>query len=125
MTLFLVGGLGQGLLISTITRTQQVAFQLAVLTTFLPTFILSGFIFPVRNMPAVIRAITTVIPARFFLSALRGIVLKGAGFHAIWKDLVFLTGFAALMLGVSASRLRSPGVEAAEAGRRKRRRGPR
>ena len=125
MTLFLVGGLGQGLLISTITRTQQVAFQLAVLTTFLPTFILSGFIFPVRNMPAVIRAITTVIPARFFLSALRGIVLKGAGFHAIWKDLVFLTGFAVLMLGVSASRLRTPGVEAAEAGRRKPRRGPR
>ncbi len=65
MILFLVGGLGQGLLISTITRTQQVAFLLAVLTTFLPTFILSGFIFPVRNMPPVVQAVTYLVPARY------------------------------------------------------------
>jgi ABC-2 type transport system permease protein len=122
MTLFLVGGLGQGLFISTITRTQQVAFQLAILTTFLPTFILSGFVFPVRNMPPVVQAITTVIPARFFLSALRSVVLKGAGFHAIWKDLVYLTGFAVLTLGVSTLRMR---VSDADGGGRKRRRRPR
>ncbi len=124
MTLFLVGGLGQGLFISTITRTQQVAFQLAILSTFLPTFILSGFIFPVRNMPPVIQAITTIIPARFFLSALRGIVLKGAGFHAIWKDLVYLVGFAVLTLGVSTFRMRAAGADGGDGGR-KRRRGPR
>ncbi len=121
MTLFLVGGLGQGLLISTITRTQQVAFQLALLSTFLPTFILSGFIFPVRNMPPVVQAITTVIPARFFLSGLRSIVLKGAGFHAIWKDLVYLAGFALLTLGVSTLRLKASGADG-ERGRRLRRR---
>lgn len=124
MTLFLVGGLGQGLFISTITRTQQVAFQLAILTTFLPTFILSGFIFPVRNMPALVRAITTIIPARFFLNALRGIVIKGAGFSAIWKDLAYLAGFAVLTLGVSTFRLRASGGDG-EGGGRKRRRGPR
>jgi drug efflux transport system permease protein len=121
MTLFLVGGLGQGLFISTVTRTQQVAFQLAILTTFLPTFILSGFVFPVRNMPPVVQAITTIIPARFFLGALRSVVIKGAGFHAIWKDLVYLTGFAVLTLGVSTLRMRASD---GDGGGRKRRRRP-
>lgn len=124
MTLFLIGGLGQGLFISTITWTQQVAFQLAILSTFLPTFILSGFIFPVRNMPHVIQAITTIIPARFFLSALRGIVLKGAGFHAIWKDLLYLAGFGVLTLGVSTLRMKTS-VSEGGGGGRKRRRGSR
>jgi ABC-2 type transport system permease protein len=124
MTLFLVGGLGQGLFISTITRTQQVAFQLAILSTFLPTFILSGFIFPVRNMPHVIQAITTIIPARFFLSALRSIVLKGAGLQAIWKDLLYLAGFGVLALGVSTLRMKTS-VSEGGGGGRKRRRGSR
>jgi ABC-2 type transport system permease protein len=124
MTLFLIGGLGQGLFISTITWTQQVAFQLAILSTFLPTFILSGFIFPVRNMPHVIQAITTIIPARFFLSALRGIVLKGAGLHAIWGDLLYLAGFGVLTLGVSTLRMKTS-VSEGGGGGRKRRRGSR
>jgi len=122
MTIFLVGGLGQGLFISTITRTQQVAFQLAILSTFLPTFILSGFIFPVRNMPPLVQAITTMIPARFFLSALRGIVLKGAGLRAIWGDLLYLAGFAALTLGVSTLRMRASATEGGGGGGRRRRR---
>ncbi len=125
MTIFLVGGLGQGLLISTITRTQQVAFQLAILSTFLPTFILSGFIFPVRNMPPPVRAITTLIPARFFLSALRGIILKGAGLHAVWEDLLYLAGFAALMLGVSTLRMRASAPDGGGAGHRRPGRRPR
>ena len=125
MTIFLVGGLGQGLLISTVTRTQQVAFQLAILSTFLPTFILSGFIFPVRNMPPLVRAITTLIPARFFLSALRGIVLKGAGLHAVWQDLLYLAGFAALMLGVSTLRMRASATDGGGAGHRRLGRRPR
>ncbi len=58
MVLFLIAGLAQGLLISTITETQQVAFLLSILTTILPTFILSGFVFPVRNMPLVIQVVT-------------------------------------------------------------------
>ncbi|MGB9004774.1 MAG: ABC transporter permease, partial [Candidatus Aminicenantales bacterium] len=87
MTLFLIGGLGQGLFISTITGTQQVAFQLAVLSTYLPTFILSGFIFPIKNMPGIIQAITYAVPARYFLAALRGIILKGAGLAAVWEQL--------------------------------------
>ena len=105
MLLFLVGALGQGILISTVTRTQQVAFLLAVLTTMLPTFILSGFVFPIRNMPLVVQAITYLIPSRYFLVALRAIILKGAGWPAIWDQFLFLAGFAVLSLGVSALRL--------------------
>jgi len=116
--LFLVCGLGQGILISAVTRTQQVAFLISVLTTFLPTFILSGFIFPVRNMPAVIQAVTYLVPAKYFLAALRAIILKGAGLHAFWEQVLFLAGFAVLSLGVAARRLRLGGEE----GRRRPRR---
>jgi len=116
--LFLVCGLGQGILISAVTRTQQVAFLISVLTTFLPTFILSGFIFPVRNMPAVIQAVTYLVPAKYFLAALRAIILKGAGLHAFWEQVLFLAGFAVLTLGVAARRLRLGGEE----GRRRPRR---
>jgi ABC-2 type transport system permease protein len=106
MTLFLVGGLGQGLLISTVTRTQQVAFQLAILSTFLPTFILSGFVFPVRNMPPVVQALTYLVPAKYFLVALRSIIIKGAGLGAFWDQVLCLAAFAAIMLGVSILRMK-------------------
>jgi ABC-2 type transport system permease protein len=105
MVLFVTGALGQGLLISTITRTQQVAFLIALLTTMLPTFILSGFVFPIRNMPAVVQAITYFVPGRYFLAALRAIILKGVGLGAVWDQFLLLAGFAALSLGASAVRL--------------------
>ena len=105
MVLFVTGALGQGILISSITKTQQVAFLLAVLTTMLPTFILSGFVFPIRNMPPVVQAITYLVPGRYFLDALRAIILKGAGLSAIWDQFLFLTAFTVLSLGASAARL--------------------
>jgi ABC-2 type transport system permease protein len=105
MLLFVTGALGQGLLISSITRTQQVAFLLALLTTMLPTFILSGFVFPIRNMPTAVQAFTYLVPARYFLAALRAIILKGAGFPAIWDQLLLLAAFAGLSLATSAARL--------------------
>ncbi|MGZ5555928.1 MAG: ABC transporter permease, partial [Candidatus Aminicenantales bacterium] len=103
--LFVIGALGQGLLISSITRTQQVAFLIAILTTMLPTFILSGFVFPIRNMPPVVQAITYLVPGRYFLAALRAIILKGAGLGAIWDQFLLLAAFATLSIGVSAVRL--------------------
>jgi ABC-2 type transport system permease protein len=109
MTLFLIGGLGQGLLISTVTRTQQVAFQLAILSTFLPTFILSGFVFPVRNMPPIVQALTYLVPAKYFLVALRSIIIKGAGLGAFWDQVLCLAAFAAIMLGVSTLRMKKAG----------------
>jgi ABC-2 type transport system permease protein len=102
---FLVCGLGIGLLISTIASTQQVAFMLAVITTMLPTFILSGFIFPIRNMPVVIQALTYLIPARYFLVILRAIMLKGAGLSAFGGEMAILVGFAVFILILSSLRM--------------------
>jgi ABC-2 type transport system permease protein len=104
--LFLVGAQAQGLLISTIAQTQQVAFQVALLSSLLPTMILSGFIFPISSMPAVVQAITHIVPARYFLVALRSIVLKGAGAGAFWQDLAALAIFATVALGLASLRLR-------------------
>lgn len=104
--LFLAGALGLGLLISTVADSQQVAFQMAILVTMLPTFLLSGFVFPIRNMPLPVQAITHIVPARYFLAALRGIVLKGVGLSAFYDQALFLLAFAALTLGVSSARLR-------------------
>lgn len=103
---FLLGSLGFGLLISTIAQTQQVAFMIAAIATMLPTFILSGFVFPIRNMPTWVQAVTYLIPARYFLVALRGIILKGAGFSAFWDQILFLLVYAVLTLSISSARLR-------------------
>jgi ABC-2 type transport system permease protein len=103
--LFLVGAQAQGLVVSTVAQTQQVAFQLALLSSFLPTLILSGFIFPITSMPEPIQVITRIVPARYFLAALRAIVLKGAEAASFWTDLVALAVFAAVMLLLAALRL--------------------
>ena len=111
MVLFLISGLGQGILISAVTRTQQVAFLLSVLTTILPTFILSGFVFPVRNMPPVIQAVTYLVPGRYFLVALRAIILKGVGLPAFWDQALLLAAFAVMMLVLSVAALSRGGRE--------------
>jgi ABC-2 type transport system permease protein len=106
LSLFLVGALGLGLLISSVANNQQVAFQLAMLASFLPTLMLSGFIFPISSMPAFLRAVTYAVPARYFLIALRSIVLKGGGVDAFWVDFVALAIFDALVLTLASLRLR-------------------
>ena len=77
LSIYLVGALATGLLVSTIAETQQVAFQIALLVSLLPTLMLSGFIFPIASMPHALQIITNAVPARYFLRALRAIVLKG------------------------------------------------
>jgi ABC-2 type transport system permease protein len=106
ISLYLVGALGLGLLVSSIADTQQVAFQIAVLASFLPTLMLSGFIFPIASMPAFLRGVTYVVPARYFLIALRGIVLKGVGLPAIWPQLVSLVIYSGVVLLLASLRLR-------------------
>ena len=106
VSLFLIGALALGLLVSSVAETQQVAFQVAALVSFLPTMLLSGFVFPIASMPVVLRAITYAVPARYFLVALRAIVLKGAGLHAYWTDLAALAVFALLTLTLASMRLR-------------------
>ena len=104
--IFLVGAQAQGLLISSISDSQRMAFQVALLSSFLPTFILSGFIFPISSMPAAIQVVTFIVPARYFLVALRAIVLKGAPIGAFSEQLVALGIFATVALGLAALRLR-------------------
>ncbi|MGE0702877.1 MAG: ABC transporter permease [Vicinamibacterales bacterium] len=106
LSLFLVGALGLGLLISSIAENQQVAFQIALLTSFLPTLMLSGFIFPIAAMPPFLQAVTYVVPARYFLIALRGVVLKGVDLSIIWPQCVALGVYATLMLTLASVRLR-------------------
>jgi ABC-2 type transport system permease protein len=105
LSLFLVGALGLGVLISSAADTQQVAFQAALLVSFLPTLMLSGFIFPIASMPQFLQIVTYAVPARYFLVALRAIVLKGAGLHVYWPALVALALFAVAVLGVASARL--------------------
>jgi ABC-2 type transport system permease protein len=105
LSLFLVGALATGLLISTVAESQQVAFQMALLISLLPTLILSGFIFPISSMPPALQLVTTVVPARYFLVALRGIVLKGSPLATLVMPLVALSIYAAAMLALSSLRL--------------------
>ena len=106
VSLFLVGALAAGLLISTVAESQQVAFQLALLSSFLPTLMLSGFIFPISSMPVALQYITRVVPARYFLTVLRGVLLTGVGIETVWRDLVALAVVAAVLLTLSSVRLR-------------------
>lgn len=102
--LFLLGMLGQGLLISVLTRNQMVATQLGTFSSLLPSMLLSGFLFPVDNMPLPLRVLSNIVPARWFIAALRGILLKGNGFMDVWFDLFMLAAFATLMIALSTAR---------------------
>lgn len=106
VSVFLVGALALGLLISTMADTQQVAFQIALLMSYLPTLMLSGFIFPISSMPVFLQVVTNVVPARYFLVALRGIVLKGVGLEVLWRDLAALVAFAIVIIALASLRLR-------------------
>jgi ABC-2 type transport system permease protein len=88
-------------LISVVTKTQLLASQLALVATFLPTFILSGFIYPIANMPVVIQLITYLIPARYFISILKSLYLKGGGIPFFWLDIIYLLIFMILMISLA------------------------
>ncbi len=106
LVVFLVGALGTGLLVSTVSPTQEIAFQVALILAFLPTFILSGFIFPIANMPRPIQLVTYLVPARYFLVALRGVVLKGVAFDVIAVQLLALAIYATGVLALASIRLK-------------------
>jgi drug efflux transport system permease protein len=105
LSLFLIGALATGILISTVADSQQLAFQMALLISFLPTIMLSGFIFPINSMPRALQIVTHLVPARYFLIALRGIVLKGTALGPLLPQLAALTVYAAAMLGLASLRL--------------------
>ena len=105
VSLFVIGALGTGLFVSTLVDSQALAFLVSLLISLLPTFILSGFIFPIASMPAVIRTITYIVPARYFLVVLRGIVLKGLGFGPVADQFFALSVYALVVLGLASVRL--------------------
>ena len=95
---FLVGALSLGIFISTLARSQLLASQAAFVATFLPAFLLSGFMFDIGNMPRVLQLVTYLIPARYFVTILRGLYLKGTGLPELWPECLLMVAFAALML---------------------------
>jgi ABC-2 type transport system permease protein len=103
--LYLVGALGFGLLVSSMADTQAMAFQMGMVVSLLPAILLSGFIFPIRSMPAVVQAITYAVPARYFLVVVRGVILKGAGLAPYARDIAFLAIYGATVLGIAYFRL--------------------
>jgi ABC-2 type transport system permease protein len=105
-----LGALGQGVLISTVTDSQQVAFMISVFSSLLPSFLLSGFIFPISSMPLVLQILSNLAVNKFFLVVVRGVMLKGAGFGAVWEQFVFMLAFAAVTLGVSVKRMQKRAV---------------
>ncbi|HYG69342.1 MAG TPA: ABC transporter permease, partial [Anaeromyxobacteraceae bacterium] len=103
---FLVGMLGQGLFISVVAKNQLVATQAGALSALLPSILLSGMVFPVENMPAVLQLLSRIVPARYLVHALRGLLLKGNGLGVLWPDLVALVVFAVAILALATARFR-------------------
>jgi len=103
--LFLLSALGIGLLISTVSATQQEAF-LASFLLFMPVMLLSGFMFPVSSMPALFRALTLLNPLRHYLEIVRAVFLKAAGLEALWPQFLALAVMGAGVMAVAAARFR-------------------
>lgn len=104
--IFVVGTLAQGILISTLARQQLLASQLAMVSTFLPAFLLSGFAFAIANMPLPVQVITFIVPARYFVALVKGIFLRGVGLETLWSDALFLVAFAVIVAGVAILKTR-------------------
>ena len=105
VAIYVVSALGTGLLVSTLVDSQALAFLIGLLISLLPTFLLSGFIFPIPSMPAPIQAITYLVPARYFLVALRGVVLKGVGLGIVAPQIGALGLYSVIVLGLASVRL--------------------
>jgi ABC-2 type transport system permease protein len=103
---FLTGALSLGILISIVTKNQRMASQLALVSTMLPAFLLSGFIFPIDNMPLVIRGVTHIIVARYFVTILRGIYLKDVGLDILAGEAGFLAVFSIVVLALAMRKFR-------------------
>jgi len=100
--LFLFGALSWGIFLSASARSQLMAFQMGMLSSFLPGYLLSGFIYSITNMPRVIQLISYVVPARYFVTILNGVFLKGVGMQVLWVEVLMLAAYAGLVfLGAS------------------------
>jgi ABC-2 type transport system permease protein len=105
--IFLFGALAWGILLSAATRSQLMAYQLGLLSSFLPAFLLSGFIFAIENMPFVIQVVTYAIPSRYFVEILKGIFLKGVGLEVLWAEILLLAVYGVVVFAVAVRRMRA------------------
>lgn len=103
--LFLFGALFWGIFISAAARTQVAAFQLGILSSFLPGFLLSGFVFAIDTMPRAIQVISVIVPARYFVTIVKGIFLKGVGLDVLGWELLFLAIYAAIVFVLCVRKL--------------------
>ncbi|MBK9169881.1 MAG: ABC transporter permease [Bryobacterales bacterium] len=103
---FLTGALFWGILISAIARNQLLAFQMGLVSSFLPAFLLSGFVFAIESMPPVVQAISHIVPARYFVTILKGVFLKGVGMEVLWTQFMLLTVFAVIVFLAATRRLK-------------------
>lgn len=101
---YMLSTLGLGLFVSTISKTQQQAMMTSSFGVLLPMLFFSGFIFPIENMPKIVQYITYAIPLKYYITMIRGIVLKGNGITDLWQDLIILFGIGILILGLSSLR---------------------
>ena len=99
--LFIVGSLSLGILISTISKTQQTAMMISLMGLMLPVILLSGFIFPIESMPMPLQVISNIIPAKWYIIILKGLLLKGVGFSYIWKETLILLGMTVFFIALS------------------------
>jgi ABC-2 type transport system permease protein len=104
-SLFLFGALFWGILLSALARTQVLAFQMGILSSFLPAFLLSGFIYAIENMPPVIQAFTYIVPARYFVTILKGVFLKGVGLQILWAEIAFLSVYTLVVFALATRKL--------------------
>ena len=99
--LFIITSLALGILISTIAETQQSAMMISLMGLMLPVILLSGFIFPISSMPVALQVISNIIPAKWFIIIIKGIMLKGVGIAFIWKETLILIGMTLFFIGLS------------------------
>ena len=104
--IFLFGALSWGIFVSAATKSQLIAYQVGLLSSFLPAFLLSGFIYAVENMPIVIRWITNFVPAKYYVSIMKGIFLKGVGLEVMWLEVVWLTVYAVIVFALAVSKMK-------------------
>lgn len=101
--LFLLGALGLGMFISAVLRSQVLATQVAMVATYLPALLLSGFLFDIASMPIVLRAVSYVVPAKYYIAVTRGIFLKGVGIDVLWVQGISMVLFAMIGTGLATA----------------------
>lgn len=105
--LFTITVLALGLLISSVSDSQQIAMLISLMGLFLPTVMLSGFMFPIENMPVPLQVVSNIVPAKWFYNIVRNIMIKGVGFEHVWKESLILTGMTIFFMAVSIKKFKT------------------